>query len=171
MVITIAILISLVVSLGISIYFYKINLENNRAHQLKKAADKKIEEINENYGKIVNQYNLLVSDFKSQQSQANAAIKVFTSKNDEFTEKIKTLENSIKSIQSIEAKINGYSEVLTDLNDMTEQVEENLSRIQKESGIIKKTTDELAKQQHAVEVISKQSHKLQAIFLKKTKNN
>ena len=98
MVITIAILISLVVSLGISIYFYKINLENNRAHQLKKAADKKIEEINENYRKIVNQYNLLVSDFKSQQSQANAAIKVFTSKNDEFTEKIKTLENSIKTL-------------------------------------------------------------------------
>ena len=87
MVLAIAILVSLVISLGISIYFYKINLENNKSTQVKRLADKKIEDINENYSKIVNQYNLLVSDFKAQQSQANSAIRVFTSQNEEFKEK------------------------------------------------------------------------------------
>ena len=74
MVLAIAILVSLVISLGISIYFYKINLENNKSTQVKRLADKKIEDINENYSKIVNQYNLLVSDFKAQQSQANSML-------------------------------------------------------------------------------------------------
>ena len=35
----IAILVSLVISLGISIYFYKINLENNKSTQVKRLAD------------------------------------------------------------------------------------------------------------------------------------
>ena len=163
----IAILVSLVISLGISIYFYKINLENNKSTQVKRLADKKIDDINENYSKIVNQYNLLVSDFKAQQSQANSAIRVFTSQNEEFKEKIKTLENSLKAIETIEAKINGYSSVLNDLNEMTEQVEENLSRIQKEHGLIKKTTQELAKQQQSVEAISKAIPKISQDFAKK----
>ena len=66
MIITIAVLVSVVISLGISMYFYKVNKENSQNGQIKKFGDKMIGEINEVYYNIVKQYNMLISDFKAE---------------------------------------------------------------------------------------------------------
>ena len=166
MIITIAVLVSVVISLGISMYFYKVNKENSQNGQIKKFGDKMIGEINEVYNNIVKQYNMLISDFKAQQSQANAAIRVFSTQNEEFNQKINTLSESIKSVQFIEEKLNGYATVLNDLNEMTEQVEENLNRIKKENSIITKATDEINKQKQTIDVITKKIPQISEDFSK-----
>lgn len=153
--IVISILIASVVSLGISIFFHEQDKKNNAIDRVKRYADSRKQDMEESYKTLEKHFNMLVAEFDSRQSQANAAIKLLSQQNDDFSEKIKGLDNSIKAIQNIEKQINQYSELINDLNDMTGQVEENLLRIQKESGIVNKLNDRLDKQLQTVDGIDK----------------
>ena len=153
--IVISILIASVVSLGISIFFHESDKKNNAMDRVKRYADSRKEDMEQSYKTLEEHFNMLVAEFDSRQTQANAAIKLLTQQNDDFSEKIKGLDNNIKAVQSIEAQISKYSELINDLNEMTGQVEENLLRIQKESVIVNKLNDRLDKQQQTVDDIDK----------------
>ena len=127
--ILISILIASVISLGISIYFHEVDKKNNAIEKVKRYADKRQDDLATHYKNVEQSFNMLVTEFDSRQSQANAAVKLLSQQKEAFDEKIKGLEQYTQSIDNIGAQINNYSRLLNDLNDMTVQVEENLQRI------------------------------------------
>ena len=153
--IVISILIASVISLGISIYFHEVDKRNNAIEKVRRYADKREADLSDHYKKVEHDFNMLVTEFDSRQSQANAAVKLLSQEHEGFLEKIKVLEQYTQSIDNIGAQINNYSRLLNDLNDMTGQVEENLKRIQKESTIVNNLTNSLNKQQHTIDTIEK----------------
>ncbi len=153
--IVISILIASVISLGISIYFHGMSKKDNAMERVKAYANARTKDMEESFKQLENHFNILVAEFDSRQTQANAAVKLLSQQNDEFAQKINNLDASIKAVQNIEAQINGYSNLLNDLNEMTAQVEENLLRIQKESVIVNKLNDRLDKQKQTVDSIDK----------------
>ena len=122
MAIAIAVLISIVCSLGISLYFQKLNKDKKDWDKFKKFADDRTEKMQLMYKKIKEELNMLLTEFKSQQTQANAAINLFTNKNKELKEKIDYLQDNINAVDNIEKQIAHYSEILTELNEMTVSV-------------------------------------------------
>ena len=153
--IVISILIASVVSLGIAIFFHENDKKKNAMDRVKRYADSRIEDMDKSYKVLENHFNMLIAEFDSRQSQANAAVKLLTQQNQDFSEKITNLDRDIKAVQTIEAQINKYSAQLGELDEMTAQVEENLLRIQKESVIVNKLNDRLDKQQQTVDGIDK----------------
>ena len=153
--IVISILIASVISLGISIYFHEMSKKNNAMEKVKHYADVRTKDMDESFKELEKRFNILIAEFDSRQTQANAAVKLLGKQQDEFNQKIKSLDTSIKSVQHIEDKINSYSSLLNDLDEMAGQVEENLLRIQKESTIVNKLNDRLDKQQQTVDNIDK----------------
>ena len=145
--IVIAILVSVVISLGISLYFHKLSQNNNNMDIIRKFTAKRQKDLEDLYQTIQDRLNNIVTEFKAQQTQANAAIKLFKNQNEEFDEKVKSLGQNIAAIQQIEQQIAKYQSALTELNDMTDKVEENLIRIHKESGIIDKLDSKISEQQ------------------------
>ena len=153
--IVISILIASVISLGISIYFHEIDKRNNAIEKVRRYADKREADLSDHYKKVEHDFNMLVTEFDSRQSQANAAVKLLSQEHEGFQEKIKILSQYTQNIDNIGAQINNYSHLLNDLSDMTGQVEENLKRIQKESTIVNNLTNTLNKQQHTIDTIEK----------------
>ena len=164
--IVVSILIASVISLGISIYFHEVSKKNNAMERVKRYADERKKDMDESFKQLEGNFNILIAEFDTRQAQANAAVKRLSEQNEDFAQKIKTLDNSIKSVEKIENQINSYSTLLNDLNEMTEQVEENLLRIQKESGIVNKLNDRLDKQQQTVDSIDKKIPQISEHFSK-----
>ena len=155
MTIVIAILASVVISLGVGIFFQNLNKEKDPMHKIKRFAEGQTVELQKNYKKIQDGFSLLVSEFKSQQDQASVAIKSFKQQNSEFEDKINSLQGNIAAVNNIQAKVDGYAKILGDLNTMTKQVEENLERIHNESGIVDNLKTRLNKQLQTVDTIEK----------------
>ena len=153
--IVIAILFSTVISMGVSLYFRMLNKKDDPLERINKFANKKTNELNEAFGKIQTGFNTLSSDFHAQQTQANAAVKLLKQQNDEFKAKLQTFDQSINAVKNIKTQIDAYSKILGELNDMTAQVEENLERLHKESGIISTLDGKLSKQQQQIVAIEK----------------
>ena len=84
MAIAIAVLVSLIISLGISIYFHSLEKNNNSLEKVRKYADKRQEDLMSLFKEIQSKFNIIMSDFNSQQTQANAAIKLLKQQNDDF---------------------------------------------------------------------------------------
>ena len=164
--IVISILIASVVSLGISIFFHESDKKNNAMDRVKRFADARKEDMEKSYKALEEHFNLLIAEFDTRQSQANAAIKLLNQQNEDFAQKIKGLDDDIKAIQTIEAQIKKYSDLINELNDMTGEVEENLLRIQKESVIVNKLNDRLDKQQQTVDNIDKKIPQISEDFSK-----
>lgn len=160
----IAILCSIVFSLGICIYFRGIDKNNNAMESVKKYANKRQEDLLKLYNEIQDKFRLLITEFNAQQTQANAAIKLLKQQNEEFNEKLRNFEQNIAAVQNIKNQIDHYSKIITDLNQMTDQVEENLERIHKESGIVDKVTAKMDKQQQIVENIEKKIPQISQSF-------
>ena len=68
---------------------------------------------------------------------------------------MQTFDQSINAVKNIKAQIDGYSKILGELNEMTAQVEENLERLHKESGVISNLDGRLSKQQQQIALIEK----------------
>ena len=153
--IVISILIASVVSLGIAIFFHENDKKKNAMDRVKRYADSRIQDMEKSYKTLEDHFNMLIAEFDTRQNQANAAVKLLTQQNQDFSDKISNLDKDIKAVQNIEAQIENYSKLLNELNEMTAQVEENLLRIQKESAIVNKLNDRLYKQQQTVENIDK----------------
>ena len=151
----IATLISIVVSLGIAIYFRGIDKNNSSLDKIRKYADSRESELDKKYRKIQSDFDMLNAEFTSNTTHAAAAVKRLEQQNAEFNEKMKTFNQSINSVQSIKKQIDGYAEILKDLNEMTAQVEENLDRIRKESKVVDNLTVRLDKNRHDIELIGK----------------
>ena len=107
---------------------------------VRRYADKRQTELKEMIQTYKSEFNAIISDFKAQQTQANAAIKVFKQQNEEFDQKVKSLENNISTVNNIENQISHNSKLLNELNEMTVNIEENLERLHKESGIVNSLT-------------------------------
>ena len=150
-----SILIAVVVSLGISIYFHEKDKKNVSMGKVKDYADKRTRELEQTYKTIADNYNNLIAGYKSYQDRATASIKILENKNNEFENKISLFEQNIKSVASIEKQINSYSAVLKDLNDMTNNVEENLIRLKKQSEIVDKLFAKVEKYEQNVETLDK----------------
>ena len=127
--IVIAILFSTVISMGVSLYFRMLGKKDDPLERINKFAIKKTSELNEAFNKIQTRFNTIISEFNAQQTQANAAVKLLKQQNDEFNSKMQTFDQSINAVKNIKAQIDAYSKILTELNDMTAQVEENLERL------------------------------------------
>ena len=162
--ITIAVLVSVVISLGICIYFQSMNKNNNAMEKVRKYADRRQEDLLKLSNEIQKKFDRIVADFASQQDQANVAIKLFKQQNSEFDDKIKSLEGNITTINTIQAKVDGFTKILGDLNNMTKQVEENLERIHKESGIVDNLKIRLNKQSATVDTIEKKIPEISKSF-------
>ena len=74
--IALAILFSVVISLGISIYFHSLQKNSDPMNKVKKYADKRQEDLQNLYKSIKNDFTHLASEFDARQTQANAAIKL-----------------------------------------------------------------------------------------------
>ena len=136
--IVIAILVSTVISLGIALYFRGLNKNQDPLERINKYANKRQEDLLKLYKEIQSKFNTIIADF-----------------NDEFNMKIQTFGQSIESVKNIKAQIDNYAKVLDELNTMTAQVEENLERLHKESGIIDTINGKLSKQQQQVGLLEK----------------
>ena len=153
--IVIAILFSTVISMGVSLYFRMLNKKDDPLERINKFAIKKTNELNEAFGKIQTRFNTIVTDFNAQQTQANAAVKLLKQQNEDFNAKMQTFDQSINAVKNIKSQIDAYSKILGELNDMTAQVEENLERLHKESGVITTLDGKLSKQQQQISTIEK----------------
>ena len=167
MTILIAILISIVISLGISFYFRKLQQNEDGITKVRKYADRRQEDLLKLFKELQGQYNLMSTDFKSEQTRANAAIKLLKQQNDEFAEKIKLFEQNIQAVQSIKNQIDSYAQVLNDLNEMTDNVEENLERLHNSSQLITQVSNRIAKQEQSVSQLEKQIPGLSKEFAEK----
>ena len=105
MTILMAVLISIVVSLGISIYFHNLNKNEDPIGKVKKYADSRQEALLKLFNELKNDYNLIAADFKSEQTRANAAIKLLRQQNDDFADKINHLGENIEAVQKIKNQI------------------------------------------------------------------
>ena len=153
--IVIAILFSTVISLGVGLYFRMLGKKDDPLERINKFANKKTNELNEAFNKIQTRFNTIISDFNAQQTQANAAVKLLKQQNEDFNSKMQTFDQSINAVKNIKAQIDGYAKILNELNDMTAQVEENLERLHKESGVITSLDGKLSKQQQQIALIEK----------------
>lgn len=162
----IAILIAAVVSVGISILFHEMDKGNNSIEKVRRYADKRQSDLEEYYKSIKQNFHLMKTEFDTRQTQANAAVKLLTQQNEEFAEKAKNLDSSLNSVRHIEAQISGYSKILNDLNEMTKQVEENLIRIQNESGVLEKIDNRISNQEEKLDFIEKNIPKITDNFSK-----
>ncbi len=159
--IVIAILFSTVISMGVSLYFRMLNKKDDPLERINKFANKKTAELNDAFGKIQTRFNTIISEFQAQQTQANAAVKLLKQQNDDFNSKMQTFDQSINAVKNIKAQIDAYSKILGELNDMTAQVEENLERLHKESGIISTLDKKLSTQQQQLTLIENAFQKFQ----------
>ena len=166
--IVIAILFSTVISMGVSLYFRMLGKKDDPLERINKFANKKAGELNDAFAKIQSRFNTIISEFQAQQTQANAAVKLLKQQNDEFNSKMQTFDQSINAVKNIKAQIDAYSKILGELNDMTAQVEENLERLHKESGIISSLDGKLSKQQQQIVSIEKKIPEISKEF--STKN-
>ena len=164
--IAIAALLSVTISLGISIYVYKLIKDNNSWDKVRRYADKRTGDLDNLYKTVEDKFKVLISEFNAHHQQAAVALKLLKSQNDEFSEKIKTFDASINSVKKIEAEIDNYSRLLNDLNDMAVKVEENLVRIQNESTIVDRLSERLTKQDQVVNGIEKKIPELSDNFSK-----
>ena len=153
--IVIAILFSTVISMGVGLYFRMLGKKDDPLERINKFANKKTGEMNEAFSKIQSRFNTIITEFQAQQTQANAAVKLMKQQNEEFTAKLQTFDQSISAVKNIKAQIDAYSKILGELNDMTAQVEENLERLHKESGVITTLDGRLSKQQQQIALIEK----------------
>ena len=153
--IVIAILFSTVISMGVSLYFRMLSKKDDPLERINRFANKKTSELNDAFGKIQTRFNTIISEFQAQQTQANAAVKLLKQQNDDFNSKMQTFDQSINAVKNIKAQIDAYSKILGELNDMTAQVEENLERLHKESGVITTLDNRLSKQQQQISLIEK----------------
>ena len=165
--IVIAILFSTVISMGVSLYFRMLAKKDDPLERINKFANKKTNELNEAFGKIQTRFNTIISDFNAQQTQANAAVKLLKQQNEEFNSKLQTFDQSISAVKNIKAQIDAYSKILGELNDMTAQVEENLERLHKESGVITTLDGRLSKQQQQISSIEKKIPEITKEFSEK----
>ena len=162
----ISILVASAIAAGISIFFHEADKKNNAIEKVKRYADKRQEDLAAFYKTVEGKVNLLITEFDSRQSQANAAVKLLSQHYDEFSNKIQTLDDNIRAVQEIEKQINKYAQLMDDLNEMTGNVEENLRRIQKESHIVDQMTGKLNKQQEIVDQIDQKIPKVSENFSK-----
>ena len=153
--IVIAILFSTVISMGVGLYFRMLSKKDDPLERINKFANKKTNELNDAFTKIQSRFNTIISDFQAQQTQANAAVKLLKQQNDDFNSKMQTFDQSINAVKNIKTQIDSYSKILGELNDMTAQVEENLERLHKESGVITALDGKLSKQQQQIALIEK----------------
>ena len=153
--IVIAILFSTVISMGVGLYFRMLSKKDDPLERINKFANKKTNELNDAFTKIQSRFNTIISDFQAQQTQANAAVKLLKQQNDDFNSKMQTFDQSINAVKNIKSQIDSYSKILGELNDMTAQVEENLERLHKESGVITALDGKLSKQQQQIALIEK----------------
>ena len=165
--IVIAILFSTVISMGVSLYFRMLGKKDDPLERINKFAIKKTNELNEAFGKIQTRFNTIISDFNAQQTQANAAVKLLKQQNEDFSSKMQTFDQSINAVKTIKTQIDGYAKILSELNDMTAQVEENLERLHKESGVITALDGKLAKQQQQIVSIEKKIPEISKEFSEK----
>ena len=87
--IAIAALLSVTISLGISIYVYKLIKDNNSWDKVRKYADKRTGDLENIYRQIEDKFKLLISEFNSHHSQASVALKMLKAQNEEFAGKLK----------------------------------------------------------------------------------
>ena len=151
--IAIAVLLSVVITTGISLYFYNLMKANNSMEKVRRYADKRSSDLEGLYKAVEDKFKLLITEFNSHQTQANAAVKLLKQQNDDFNSKM---------IFLIQIKFLS----MNDLNDMTEKVEENLMRIQNESTIVDKLTDRLNRQDQLVDSIEKKVPQITENFSK-----
>ena len=74
----ISILVASVIAAGISIYLHEMDKKNNAIEKVKRYADKRQEDLAAFYKTVEGKVNLLITEFDSRQSQANAAVKLLS---------------------------------------------------------------------------------------------
>lgn len=148
-------IVSIVISLGISIYFYNLNKSDDPMNKVKKYADGREDELKKLFLDLGRQYNVIKTDFKAEQNKANASVKNLEQQNADFSRKIQLLQDNIETVQKIKSQIDVYSKKLNDLNEMTDNVEENLERLKNSGQIIAKVSNKISEQETAVSQLEK----------------
>lgn len=150
----ITILVALVAAAGFSYVFHIIEERRETIENVKSFGEKCNKALQENFEIVKKNFNHLISDLETSQTQANAAVKVLKEKETFFQEKVDRLQVEIDAVNKIDQKITAYDSVLRELDVMTEKVEENLLRLKKEVSVVDTLDNQLGKQKKEVESIN-----------------
>ena len=149
------VIISIVCSVGICMFFEFKNRGNNSMEKVKRYADKRNEDLKLTFTELVKQLKNLNSELEAKRTQAGAAVTMLDDRLKNFIEQSKGLEGDIAAIQNIESKVNSFAKILHELNEMTVAVETNLDRIKNEQNVVKNLERRIEEQQKIVDDIGK----------------
>ena len=153
MLITVAVLLSVVASVAVVLVSRNLDRDSNSMDKVRRYADKRIEEGRVFFDQQVKNLNSLSASLDTQQTMAVAAVKKLEDQIAAFENERENFKNQFNEVNSIGQKIEAYGSLLNELMEMTANVEENLVRIKKESGIIDKLNSRISAQEKAVERI------------------
>ena len=153
MLVTVAVLLSVVASVAVVLVSRNLGRDNNSMDKVRRYADKRIGEGQEFFDQQVKNLNSLKASLETQQTLAVAAVKKLEEQISAFEGERENFKKQFNEVNSIGQKIEAYGSLLNELMEMTANVEENLVRVKKESGIIDKLDSRLSAQEKAVERI------------------
>jgi chromosome segregation ATPase len=131
-----SILFPITVSLVIALIFKQIDKSTSPGEKFRRFAEKKEADVNATIMQYQEALKNTAIDLQTQQGQAQAAIKRLAQQYSEFTERSQETENRFAEIVEMKKKLDAYSAEFSVLMDMTANVEENLERLKKETGVI-----------------------------------
>lgn len=159
-----SILVSTAITFIIVFIFRNLDRDSNTLAKVRKYADSRLAEFNTYFAERSRGLTSTGADLDTKQTQAVAAVKRLEKQLDDFHQMIATMDGSINTVNQLEDKIKSYSALLTNLTEMTANVEENLVRVRKESGIVDQLNKRLDSQTRSVADIEKRVPEITAKF-------
>lgn len=151
----ITIIIAAVIAIGVSYAFFIIQKRDNNLEKVKRYADRRQDEFKKFFDEQIGKVQEMKADLETGNMQAEAAVKRFEKRFEEFKVLTSGVEKDSKSVQQIEQKIRSYDNALEELVNMTAGVEQNLELVRKESIVIDEFFKKLNAQKQSIENIEK----------------
>ncbi|MBR0101149.1 MAG: hypothetical protein IJP90_15755, partial [Treponema sp.] len=161
-----SVLLSILAAVAVSFVMKKLGGGNPTNDNIRVFIENKKKEIEKMFEERGQRMNALSASLETQQAQAVAAVNRLEGQIEEFKKASSEFDKQFDAVDNIGQKIDAYGKVLNELMEMTENVEENLLRLKKESSIIDKLNSRLNAQEKAVERLDVEIPKVSANFEK-----
>lgn len=159
--------ITLIVCVGLFVVFRVADKNNRSLEKVSNYTERAKKEFDDYIQQRMNQLQNAAVDLDTKQNMSVAAVKRLEQLYDDFSKQAINFEEKNNALQKIEKRISDYDKSLSELSQMTTNVEENLLRIKKESSIIDKLDGALKNQKKAIEDVAKRLPALEQDFAKK----
>jgi len=156
--------ITLALCLSIVLIFRQLDKNSRSIDKVRKFSDKVKGEFELHFAKKREELQNASVEIDVKQSQAVAAVKRLEKIIEEFDGKTKNYEKHIAAVNQLEQRALDYDSVIKTLFEMTERVEENLTRIKKESSVIDKVDGKITEQRKMLDALEKRIPLIQNEF-------